>query len=41
MIKIANYTDKAALRHKGWKVFSIVVGLQMMFIAMSYFLSRL
>ncbi|CAB1215088.1 KGW motif small protein [Acinetobacter bouvetii] len=39
MIKTADYTDKVALRQKGWKWFGVVVSLQMLFVGISYFLN--
>jgi hypothetical protein len=41
MLKTVTYTnvDKATLRKKGWMLFMVVVGLQILFLAASYFLN--
>ncbi|WP_252406766.1 KGW motif small protein [Acinetobacter terrae] len=41
MLKTVTYTnvDKATLRKKGWMFFMAVVGLQILFLATSYFLN--
>ncbi|WP_265733422.1 KGW motif small protein [Acinetobacter sp. ANC 4648] len=41
MIKTVNYSsiDKVALRQKGWMLFSMVVGLQVLFVILGYMLN--
>lgn len=36
MIKIVNYSNKTALRQKGWLWFGAVVGLQILFVGINY-----
>jgi hypothetical protein len=38
MAKTLRIIDKAAMRQKGWMLFSIVVGLQILFVVGSYLL---
>lgn len=41
MIRIERYTsiDKVALRQKGWMWFGVVIGLQVLFLSLSYILN--
>ena len=41
MIKTVNYSsiDRVALRQKGWKWFSVIVGLQMLIILSAYIIA--